>query len=1018
MLALLPEEVLRLVCEELWVRAREANKAFPLSEAPPAGAQLQKQHKKQQTMSAAPPQRTAAQEEEEEEEEAFLRERAHAANQGHAQQEQDDTQRRREDIRIALEQLAEEDELERQRRQADRRRRAQHTWARDISLRALYPVPRPVVLELVLGSCNAVVQNMEQELEKPDGEQQPMYTLEVHAFEQREAARAVATAGLVCAALRFMGGVVDFDGFRANLVDRGQREAFLATFGGRRVPLGGEWPPHPFHRKTGNPEMEKLLFYYDFGCTVALNAHNLSKRDIGLTSSQRRQRARERRASHGVGLGRGRPDDEDVDDDSAYDSMSDGEAHDRPTITHEMVYEGVSRVIAQMKDMSLPACDAGHFNQVMPLEHPSLLKQTVEYVLCKKIIQPCLAEELTIGLFGHNQKGRPRQVEIYDFINKHAQREWMALALMQPYQGGRLHLYRHATSIPRQYDSSRLWANARVRQPVEIIKLGSMEGGTVRYRQSHRKRKALMEQHAWHLDDQFSGSYWLLQAVMGGQRRLKWRDLGYIHCTHVAEVIMYTSFFHAMKSIISNELPALKRSEAKPRYIPQAPFEFAAQITAVIKGVQWVRYQWPLYVAGGLRADNEGPDPLADELAWNLGTAGSHNATETQHDSWELPRGKRCKKVGGPCERIEVKVVQDDAATLGIEHLDTWQQLRCLEQFHEWVPLLVASYRFEMLAIEPAESIDLQRPDLISDEVEQRAELLQQAVAAVFHNHRQPTMVELAELQCEVSSLRGKLFVSRPEDQDAIEAYKELRKLQQEAEQRRSREQASREEGRRWEEEQVRRAWEQAREAADEALARQMEAEENARDAQEAEQEALRAREQAAAHDAAARLAEWEAEARERCAARVAAAEEHARLRLEAEEAQRQCDEADELRSWAESSARGNLMTYGEAIDLWFKKMKGKKQVLPQYLRLMGITPTRRVSSDAAAMRSAMLADTHDRFGLYADLCELYGPFRAEAADGASMDVGGAEDGESASDDGAEQSREEHAQTGSEDEDW
>jgi hypothetical protein len=34
------------------------------------------------------------------------------------------------------------------------------------------------------------------------------------------------------------------------------------------------------------------------------------------------------------------------------------------------------------------------------------------------------------------------------------------------------------------------------------------------------------------------------------------------------------------------------------------------------------------------------------------------------------------------------------------------------------------------------------------------------------------------------------------------------------------------------------------------------------------------------------------------------------------------------------------------------------------------------------------------------------------------MDVGGAEDGESASDDGAEQSREEHAQTGSEDEDW
>ena len=137
----------------------------------------------------------------------------------------------------------------------------------------------------------------------------------------------------------------------------------MATFGGRRVPLGGEWPPHPFHRKTGNPEMEKLLFYYDFGCTVALNAHNLSKRDIGLTSSQRRQRARERRASHGVGLGRGRPDDEDVDDDSAYDSMSDGEAHDRPTITHEMVYEGVSRVIAQMKDMSLPACDAGHFNQ-------------------------------------------------------------------------------------------------------------------------------------------------------------------------------------------------------------------------------------------------------------------------------------------------------------------------------------------------------------------------------------------------------------------------------------------------------------------------------------------------------------------------------------------------------------------------------------------------------------------------------------------------------------------------------
>ena len=233
---------------------------FPLSEAPPAGAQLQKQHKKQQTMSAAPPQRTAAQEEEEEEEEAFLRERAHAANQGHAQQEQDDTQRRREDIRIALEQLAEEDELERQRRQADRRRRAQHTSARDISLRALYPVPRPVVLELVLGSCNAVVQNMEQELEKPDGEQQPIYTLEVHAFEQREAARAVATAGLVCAALRFMGGVVDFDGFRANLVDRGQREAFLATFGGRRVPLGGEWPPHPFHRKTGNPEMEKLLF--------------------------------------------------------------------------------------------------------------------------------------------------------------------------------------------------------------------------------------------------------------------------------------------------------------------------------------------------------------------------------------------------------------------------------------------------------------------------------------------------------------------------------------------------------------------------------------------------------------------------------------------------------------------------------------------------------------------------------------------------------------------------------------
>ena len=45
-----------------------------------------------------------------------------------------------------------------------------------------------------------------------------------------------------------------------------------------------------------------------------------------------------------------------------------------------------------------------------------------------------------------------------------------------------------------------------------------------------------------------------------------------------------------------------------------------------------------------------------------------------------------------------------------------------------YLPALVAGYRFEILAIEPAESIDLNQPDVIADEVERRTELLQHAV--------------------------------------------------------------------------------------------------------------------------------------------------------------------------------------------------------------------------------------------------------------------------------------------------
>ena len=37
-----------------------------------------------------------------------------------------------------------------------------------------------------------------------------------------------------------------------------------------------------------------------------------------------------------------------------------------------------------------------------------------------------------------------------------------------------------------------------------------------------------------------------------------------------------------MKSILSDELPAQRSTEAKPRYIPQVPFEFAAQISALM----------------------------------------------------------------------------------------------------------------------------------------------------------------------------------------------------------------------------------------------------------------------------------------------------------------------------------------------------------------------------------------------------------------------------------------------------
>lgn len=133
---------------------------------------------------------------------------------------------------------------------------------------------------------------------------------------------------------------------------------------------------------------------------------------------------------------------------------------------------------------------------------------------------------------------------------------------------------------------------------------------------------------------------------------------------------------------------------------------------------------------------------------------------------------------------------------------------------------LVAAYRFEMLAIEPAETVDLNQPDVIANEVEQRTEMLQHAVATVFQGGRTPLLVELAELQCELSLLRASLFVSRPEDQAAISAYHELRKLQQEAEQRRAREHAAREEGRQREAEQARQAWERAQCAAEEALAR------------------------------------------------------------------------------------------------------------------------------------------------------------------------------------------------------
>ena len=50
-----------------------------------------------------------------------------------------------------------------------------------------------------------------------------------------------------------------------------------------------------------------------------------------------------------------------------------------------------------------------------------------------------------------------------------------------------------------------------------------------------------------------------------------------------------------------------------------------------------------------------------------------------------------------------------------------------------------------------------------------------------------------------------------------------------------------------------------------------------------------------------------------------------------------------------------------------------------------------------------MVNDADDRFGMYADLCEVYGPFRDDTADGHSMDDAAA-NGDSASDDGAERS--------------
>ena len=760
------------------------------------------------------------------------------------------------------------------------------------------------------------------------------------------------------------GGVQDFDGFRMDLLTQAQRAAFIKQFGGRKWPLAHSWPPNPYVKKTGNPQAEQLLLQGDLYVTVGLNEQGLRKSDVNRLPPSPRSRQPGMGTPDGVGTD---ADDErmeagDGEDDAEGWSPQPhrGNAGDR-RVTPEEVYGALRAAAESVKDPRRPGCDALHFLQLEDFARSSVVLRTMggdQDVLGKKIMQPFADANLPMGIFGHNQKGRLSETEVFDFLAHHGTPEtwhWTAIANMQPYSTGIMHLYRKRTSDPTPAHVLRQDTHAPALLPagqMEFFNVGPGKGCTWSWRASEAQRKESMNKNAWHLRNNFT-PYALLKALVTGEEVWQRRDLGYFANRHANKAVSYTNLTHALKPMVYHAA-----GSGKIPYMPSDGEQIRQQAVGLLKASNWVRTSLPSLVQGAMETDplHRSHSPHTPEL-W------------TQREPEQESRVSHAVVVGGLCERLEVTVVRGSAQDIGVAGPEAPAELteeakaECVKQFHQWMAQMFTTFRLELVPAEihPEDLLDLKNhAEDYALQIEASIEVLLGKLRARewrYESGSRGNLFATAEAQAALADIRALCFVTSSDDREAQELHVELKKIEEDMLKQQHRQEAGRRERR-----------EKARAAATLQAEKELQAAEEAR----------------AAREAVRREAET---ARLHASERALAAEELARREAREAEAARELQRANEEKEAAhlrlmEARARvaqANVaLRYSEALEQWLEGIKGKKTIFPAMLKTMGVKPKYRVPADRAEIKKVLLADRTDHFGVHEQLRKLHGDFTPE----------------------------------------